>query len=65
MAIQPMTVTDAEEMETQLPKHIWDENVLILVLFVWIAWLVADAGSERKFCDAVEPFGCHFWFVCH
>ena len=66
MPIQSMTVTDAEEMKTQLAKHVWNQDVLVLVLLVWVAWLVANAGSEGELCDAVEPFGCYFWFdLCY
>ena len=58
-----MAVTNSKEMEAELAKHIWHQNVRILILLVWIARLVAHAGRERKLCDAVEPLSCNFHLV--
>ena len=55
-------------METQLVEHVWHQNVSILILFVRVAWLVADRGGKSEFGNAVESFGgsldAHLLLLC-
>ena len=60
MAIKPVSITDAEEMQSELLQHVWNEDILVLVLLVWVSWLVAYTCCEGEFGNAVEPLCCHF-----
>lgn len=60
MSIQSMTITYWKEVEAQLSEHVRHENVCILVLFVWIAWLVTHTRCKCKLCNTVESLVCDF-----
>ena len=44
-------------MQAQLPEHVRDQHVCILILLVRIAGLVADRCGKCKLRDAIESFG--------
>ena len=57
--VDSMTVADTEEMKAQLVDDIGHENVGVLVLLVWVAWLMAHTRSKGKLGDAVKPLCGH------
>lgn len=54
-----MAVAHAEEMEPEVVHHVGHQDVNVLVLLVWVAWLVAHARGESELGDAVELLQGH------
>lgn len=56
MTIKSMPITNRKKVKAQLPKHIWNQDIGILVLFVRIAWLMPNRCCKGKFSNAIESF---------
>ena len=62
MSIHSMAVAYCEEMESQLSKHVWHQNIRVLILFVRVPRLMSNTCCKGELGDAVEALGCDFHF---
>jgi hypothetical protein len=52
-AVLAMAITDAKKMQRREALYIWLQNILVLVNFVRILWVVSSSGRERKFTNYI------------
>mgnify|MGYP006999480088 CR=1 FL=1 len=57
-----MTIAHSEEVKAKLSHHVWLEDIRVLILFVWIAWLESNTSRKSELCDTIKSLARLFYF---